>query len=266
MSPEPLSPWTGWANAEAYEAYVRDHPVYRWLNTELVALAELEDARRVLDLACGTGATSRAVLALLPAAAEVVGVDGAAAMVGVARSRVADPRASFRVAAAAELERAVDGPFDRVLCNAALWQFPHPGAVIAAVAALLSPGGLFVFNLPASRLGGEASAAHPFQVALSRAVAARGGGPSRDPGIDPGRLRADLEEAGFSAVERHRNVYRGRQAELMELMEIPAMLGRAAPGLRPAQRAAALAEARRNTDPEQAVEVAWHFWRARRER
>lgn len=264
MTSEPLSPWTGWANAEAYEAYVRDHPVYRWLNGELVVLAELEDARRVLDLACGTGATARAALARLSAAAELVGVDGAAAMVGVARSRVDDPRASFRVAAAGDLERAVDGPFDRVLCNAALWQFPHPGAVIAAVAALLAPGGLFVFNLPASRLRGDERAAHPFQVALSRAVAARGGGTSRDPGIDPRRLRADLEEAGFSVVDSERRLYHGRQAELMALMEIPAMLGRAAPGLVPAQRAAALAEARRNTDPEQPVEVAWHFWRARR--
>lgn len=264
MTREPLSPWTGWANAEAYDAFVREHPVYDWLNRELVELAALEEARRVLDLACGTGATTRAALARLPAAGEVVGVDGAAAMVGVARARTPDPRAGFRVAAAASVGRAVEGTFDRALCNAALWQFPHPGAVIAAVGGLLDPGGRFLFNVPASRLAGGDGAAHPFQVALSRAVATRGGEPSRDPQLEPDRLEEALDDAGFTAVERHRRVYRGRQEELMALMEIPAMLGRAAPGLPPGERAAALDEARRNTDPRQPVEVAWVFWRTLR--
>lgn len=264
MSSDPSSPWAGWINAEAYDAFVRERPIYRWLNRHLVELARLGDARRVLDLACGTGATARACLRALPREGEVVGVDGSAAMVGVARSRVPDPRARFEVAAASEVARSVAGPFDRAVCNAALWQFPDRAAVLAAVASLLVPGGLFAFNVPASRLRGEVADVHPFQVALSHEVEERGAERATGDEVDPLRLDADLGEAGFRELERRRVVYEGRQGELMELMEIPAMLRRAAPDLRVEARESALAAARRRTDPDQAVEVPWVFWVARR--
>ena len=270
-----VSPWAGWVNAETYDLFVREQPIYRWLNRRLVALADVRAAHRVLDLACGTGATALACLAVLPAEGELVGVDASEAMVQVARTRVLDRRARFAVAAASELTAAVGEPpgaaFDRVVSNAAFWQFPDPAAVLAAVAAVLAPGGLLAFNVPASRLRDEASQVHPFQVALSRAVAARGGeshggGAGDRDEVDRPALEDALAEAGFelAAVERH--TYRGRQGELMELMEIPAMLHRATPGLSAADALAALAQARRRTDPAQPIEVPWIYWLARRSR
>ncbi len=273
MSPD-ASPWAGWINAETYDRFVREQPIYRWLNRRLVALAGVAGARRVLDLACGTGATADACLAVLPPDGEVVGVDAAPAMVEVARARVADRRARFAVAAASEVAETVaglgldplpaGGTFDRAVSNAAFWQFPDPAAVLAAVAGLLAPGGLLAFNVPASRLAGEPAQVHPFQVALSRAVAARGGGEAAREQVEHAAVRGALAAAGFevAAVERH--VYRSRQGELMELMEIPAMLRRAAPGLSAGDALDALAQARRGTDPAQPVEVPWIFWLARR--
>jgi len=258
----PDSPWSGWANAEIYDRFVRDGRIYRELNRRLVELAEVGAARRVLDLACGTGATARACLARLPPDGELVGVDGSAEMVAVARERTPDPRARFEVAAAAELAAAAPGPFDRAVCNAAFWQFPSPAAVLRALAAVLAEGALLVFNLPASRMGGEAFEAHPFQVALSRAL---GGAPSRER-IEPGALAALLRETGFETVRRDRFVYRGRQLEMMDLMAIPAMLRRTAPDLTEAERGAALAEARRRTDPAQPVAVPWLYYVVRRVR
>jgi ubiquinone/menaquinone biosynthesis C-methylase UbiE len=267
------SPWSGWHNAEVYEAFTREHGIYRALNRRLADLAEIDTAARVLDLACGAGATALACLERMPARSELVGVDGSEEMVAVARDRVRDPRARFRVAAASALERVTAGPFDRAVCNAAFWQFPDPGSVLAALARILAPGGCFVFNVPAERLASEPSEpaaggpSHltPFQVALARAVERR----TRDPfpgheTLDPDRLEVRLGEAGFEAVERHPFAYRGRQRELMELMTIPAMIDRVAPDLGESERAAALDEARRHTDPDQRVVVPWVYFVARR--
>ena len=254
------SPWSGWANAEIYDRFVREGRIYRELNRRLVELADVGSARRVLDLACGTGATARACLAVLPPDGGLVGVDGSAEMVAVARERTPDPRARFAVAAAAELAAAAPGPFDRAVCNAAFWQFPAPAVVLRALAAVLAPGALFVFNLPASRLAGEAAEAHPFQVALSREL----GGAGLGERIEPEVLTALFRETGFRLVRRERFVYRGRQLEMMDLMAIPAMLRRTAPDLTSAQRRAALAVARRRSDPEQPVAVPWVFFLTRR--
>jgi ubiquinone/menaquinone biosynthesis C-methylase UbiE len=258
-------PWSDWLNAEIYERYSRERPLYPALNRHLVALAEMATARRVLDLACGTGATSRACLAAMPDDGELVGVDSSLPMVELARARVADPRASFHVVAASRMARAASGPFDRVVCNAAFGQFPDPGAVVAAVAEALVPGGLFVFDVPAAEVAGEATDVHPFQMALSRALARRRKGPGTiPPELDPRRLEERMVEAGFASLRRERFVYQGRQEELIELMEIPAMIARAAPGLAPRARAEALAEARRAADPGQVVRVPWVYFVARR--
>jgi SAM-dependent methyltransferase len=261
-------PWSDRVNAEEYERFTRERPLYRALNERLVALARLGSARRVLDLACGTGATARAALAVLPAGGEVVGVDASAAMVEVAQAVVADRRARFLVAPAAGVERVVEGPFDRVLSNAAFGQFPDLRPVVAAVARLLAPGGLFVFNLPGEQLagggGGEGGGGpHPFQVALARAVG-RGRRTTAPAPIEEPFLVELLAEAGLDLVGRERFVYRGRQGELVELMEIPAMIARAAPDATPAGRAAAVAAAKKEIDPAQPVEVPWEYFVAER--
>jgi SAM-dependent methyltransferase len=256
-------PWSDRVNAEEYERFTRERPLYRALNEKLVALARIAEARRVLDLACGTGATARACLSVLPSEGELIGVDASAAMVEVARAVVADPRARFLVAPAAGVERVVAGAFDRVLSNAAFGQFPAARPVIAAVARLLAPGGLFAFNVPAERFAGDGGRPHPFQVALARAVTG-GERPTTPAAIDLQRLVAMLGEAGLEVTDRERFVYRGRQGELAELMEIPAMIARAAPEASPRRRAAAVAEARRAIDPAQPVEVPWEYFVARR--
>lgn len=264
------SPWNGWANAEIYDDFVSEHGIYRALNRRLVELGEIASARRVLDLACGGGATARACLEVLPARGELVGVDASEAMVRIARERVRDPRARFEVASAAALERVAPGPFDRAVSNAAFWQFPDRRRVLAALARVLEEGGRFVFNVPAERLVRQEAEEgtgepNPFQVALARAVEARTGRPlPTAPPLDPDRLAARLAEAGFELASREPFAYRTRQRELMELTAIPAMLARLAPDLPEPERRAALADARRRTDPEQEVTIPWLYFVARR--
>lgn len=271
----PDSPWTGWINASVYDAFVARHGIYRELNRWLAELAELAGARRVLDLGCGAGATAEACLAVLPRSAELVGVDASRAMVELARSRILDPRARFvtapAAAAADALADLVGAPaerFDRAVSNAAFWQFPSARPVLAALTRMLEPGALFVFNVPAERVAGEEPpAAHPFQVALAREVERASGRPfPRTPTrLDPGELDRKLAETGFGPAARHRRLYRGRQRELMELMEIPAMIEPLTPGLDAERRHEVLARAGRRVDPEQEVAVPWIYFVARRE-
>lgn len=256
-------PWQDWTNAAIYQAFVREHTLYRDLNRELVRRAGLGDARRVLDLACGTGATARAALAAMPADAELVGVDASGPMVEIARAEVADARARFRVGGAASVAEVISGPFDRALCNAAFWQFPSPGAALASLARVLAPGATFVWNVPAERVAGEEEAVHPLQVALARAVAERTPEPAALPAawLAEGQLPRLLADHGFTLLDRELWHDRRTQGELLELMAIPAMIGRAAPSLDLEQRRQVLEQVAGRIDSEAVLEVGWVFYR-----
>lgn len=255
--------WDDWNNVEAYREHVESYPLYPALNRRLARLADLGEARRVLDLACGTGATTAACLELLPAGAEILAIDSAASMVEVARCRVRDPRARFLCRDVAELDHLQLERFDRVVCNAASWLFPRPGAVLSALKRHLVTGGLVVFNVPAERIAGSPVEPHPFQVELAASL-----GPRRLPAerlFDRQRIAAVLSRHGFELenVELYRHV--GRQEELMELMQIPAMARRLAPYLAREDGLRIVRAAAERCDPDLEVDVPWLYFVARHE-
>jgi len=75
-----------------------------------------------------------------------------------------------------------------------------------------------------------------------------------------------LVEEGFEPAEQTAVCYRGTQAELMDLLEIPALLEPLAPDLSPATREALLHRARRASDPDEPVDVPWIYFRTRLQR
>jgi SAM-dependent methyltransferase len=97
----------------------------------------------VLDLACGTGLASRALLA--GGAARVVGVDSSAAMVERARGHGVPPGLAYVVDDAQELGSLGDAGFDGVTCQLALMDIPDLDRTLAAVRRVLRPGGWFAF-------------------------------------------------------------------------------------------------------------------------
>jgi SAM-dependent methyltransferase len=144
----------GWSNpqtAEAYARYCAEYPLYRLTSDDLANAARVEDAEVVIDLCCGTGATSEAILSRLPAAGRIVAVDGSAAMLGEARARLTDPRIRWVHARVEDLADHVSEPADAVLCNSAIWQTDMPGT-FAAVRRVLRPGGRFAFNIGADHV------------------------------------------------------------------------------------------------------------------
>ncbi|MFJ2516248.1 methyltransferase domain-containing protein [Streptomyces griseoviridis] len=96
---------------------------------------------RVLDLGCGTGASTAALCAALPGAA-ITAVDASAGMLERARAKPWPTGVTFLRAPAEALTRAgVEGPFDAVFAAYLFRNVADPDAVLDAVHALLVPHG-----------------------------------------------------------------------------------------------------------------------------
>lgn len=118
------------------EAYLSNAGFVPRLGAPVLALLAPRPGETILDLGCGDGSLS---VALVEAGARVVAVDGSPEMVAAARARELDARVMDG--------QALDLPerFDAVFTNAALhWMKADPAAVIKGVARHLKPGGRFV--------------------------------------------------------------------------------------------------------------------------
>ncbi|NBH07518.1 class I SAM-dependent methyltransferase [Amycolatopsis sp. SID8362] len=127
-----------WQSGDAYEAYIG-----RWsrrIAETFVRRLDVPASRRWLDVGCGTGALTSAVLTAADPA-EVVGVDPSEGFLKSARASVTDPRASFSVADAQTLPFP-DGRFDAVVSGLVLNFVPDPARAAAEIARVTTPGGL----------------------------------------------------------------------------------------------------------------------------
>jgi demethylmenaquinone methyltransferase/2-methoxy-6-polyprenyl-1,4-benzoquinol methylase len=94
----------------------------------------------VLDVGCGTGDVTEALLAVLGPRGRVIGVDIAPRMVEVARAKIPDSRATFTVADAHHLPME-DGAADRALCFSVWPHFRDRRAAAHELRRVLRPGG-----------------------------------------------------------------------------------------------------------------------------
>jgi SAM-dependent methyltransferase len=138
--------WGEEDNALHYDAFAREYPMYRDASRDLIALARLPSDAVVVDLACGTGATSQEILAVLGPSGKVIGVDRSAAMLAMAARTVVDPRVSWIQAPVENVHLYLPDKVDAVLCNSAIWQ-TNFSATTVAVRKILSCSGCFVFNV-----------------------------------------------------------------------------------------------------------------------
>ena len=209
----PLDHWKSAATARAYAEFVDRFPMYADTSRSLVRRLALGPTDRVLDLACGTGATTRAVLDELAEGGAVVAVDGSAAMLDEAQRRLPDPRITWVESELESLTAAVDGPFNAAVCNSAIWQADVP-AVVSAVARLLSSGGRFAFNIGSQFLLGSGPPpprSKPSLIELMAAIATldhdfvppRLGPPPARPGgpLTVDRVESLLTDAGLVVEE-----------------------------------------------------------------
>jgi SAM-dependent methyltransferase len=126
-----------WDVGAAYEPYVG-----RWsraVAAEFVGRLRVPSGERWLDIGCGTGAVSQAVLDL-GRPDEVVGIDASESFVRYARRRITDPRARFVAGDAAGLPFA-DAAAGVVVSGLVLNFTPEPGRAVAEMARSTRPGG-----------------------------------------------------------------------------------------------------------------------------
>jgi SAM-dependent methyltransferase len=126
-----------WAVGAAYDAYVG-----RWsrlVAAEFVEWLPVAPGQDWLDVGCGTGVLTRAILAHA-APRSVVGIDPAEGFLRHARAKTADGRARFEAGSAQALP--VDAQtFDAVVCGLVLNFVPDPAQGLAEMVRAVRPGG-----------------------------------------------------------------------------------------------------------------------------
>ncbi len=126
-----------WASGAAYEPYVG-----RWsrlVTRQFLPWLRLGPGRRWLDVGCGTGVLTRAIVELA-GPREVVGVDPSTGFVAYASARVVDSRVHFDVGDARSLPFESQG-FDVVVSGLVLNFVPDPARGLAEMTRVARPGG-----------------------------------------------------------------------------------------------------------------------------
>ena len=129
------------SNFTATDASGYDLIMGRWsrlLASTFLDFVGIETATRVLDVGCGTGSLTRAILDR--SRAEVVGIDVAAPYLAEARRQIDDPRASFEVQDASALPYP-PGSFDAAMSILVLNFIPEYRAAAAEMVRVVRPGG-----------------------------------------------------------------------------------------------------------------------------
>src|SRR5262245_46092469 len=126
-----------WGSGEAYERYVG-----RWsrqVAREFVDWLALPTEGRWLDIGCGTGALTQAILARATPAS-VAGIGPSDQFIGHAREHIVESRARFR-AGSAEILPFADRLFDAVVSGLVLNFVTSPERAVAEMRRVLRPGG-----------------------------------------------------------------------------------------------------------------------------
>jgi SAM-dependent methyltransferase len=184
------------AGSDAYERYIG-----RWsrrVADRFVDWLKVPPGQRWLDVGCGTGALSQAILKR-SAPASVIGVDPLEPFIASASAALTDSRASFRLGSAADTGLP-DGAADVVVAGLVLNFVPDVDAALAEWRRVLATGGVvgaYVWDY-----GGGMGFIRQFWDA---AVAVDPAAATVDQGANAitvgGQLEATVQAAGFVAVE-----------------------------------------------------------------
>jgi ubiquinone/menaquinone biosynthesis C-methylase UbiE len=194
------------SGAESYDGLVGANPGYHRhlrLSAERMQLPDGGAGMRLLDIGCGTGASTAALLAAAPHA-EIVAVDGSAGMLAQARAKTWPASVTFVHSRAEDLAAAgVLGPFDGILAAYLVRNLDDPDPVLRTLCAMLRPGAVF--------------AAHEYSVRDSRRARAIWNIVSSVVIIPAGRLRSG-DDSLYRYLRRSVNDFDGAEGFRKRLM------------------------------------------------
>jgi SAM-dependent methyltransferase len=127
-----------WASGDAYEPYVG-----RWsrlVAKEFLSWLAVPSAKRWLDVGCGTGALTAAIVAMT-SPSHIDAVDPSEGYVAYAREQVPDPRVRFGVADARALPSEA-ASYDAVVSGLVLNFVPEPARAVAEMGRVARAGAL----------------------------------------------------------------------------------------------------------------------------
>ncbi len=150
--------------ARRYDRAIDALPYFKDTIKKLVEYADIQSADKVVDLACGTGYSTRFILEKSPV--KVYGVDSARAMLEYAGKKFGG-RVKLLHGMAESLDMLIEERVDKVICTFGFSYFVEPEKVITGVYNALAPNGRFVFNVAISS-DGRIMAAHKFEKTLYR--------------------------------------------------------------------------------------------------
>ena len=195
--------WNGAAGLTWVEAQEPLDRMFKPFEELLVETVLARGARSVLDIGCGTGATTLAIARALGDGGRSLGVDISEPMLALARTRAERERlpATF-VRADAETHVFEPGPFDAIVSRFGVMFFDDPVRAFANVRTTLRPGGdlaLIVWRGPAE---------NPFMTAAERAAAPflphvpprRADAPGQFAFADSTRVAGILEQSGWTEI------------------------------------------------------------------
>lgn len=128
--------------ARGYDLLVGLNPGYHQALRRSARALGLRPGMRVLDLGCGTGASTAALVAAVPGL-EVVAVDASAGMLARARQKRWPPTVRFVHSRAEDVD---EGEFDAVFAAYLVRNLPDPDATLQHVRRLLKPSAPLVLH------------------------------------------------------------------------------------------------------------------------
>lgn len=172
--------------APVYDLPALQRWVYQPVQDEVIAVLRAHGARRVADIACGTGILATRIHNELDTD-EVYGVDMSDGMLAQARARCGRVR---WLKAPAEQLPFDDGSLDAVVSTTAFHFFDQPAAV-REFRRVLAPGGLVAVGTIS-----------PPDVPVLRRLSGSGDGPAHNP--SPAEMRALFTDAGLRVTDQRR--------------------------------------------------------------
>ncbi|MBN6151770.1 class I SAM-dependent methyltransferase [Xanthomonas sp. AmX2] len=195
--------WNGAAGQAWVQAQATLDGIFAPFAELLVEAVDRSDARRVLDVGCGTGGTTLAIARRLGAGGRCAGVDISAPMIAAARLRAEREGvpADF-VCADAQAHAFAPGSVDAIVSRFGVMFFGDPVAAFANLRRAAAPGARL------HCIAWRSATENPFMTAAERAAAPllpglparRADAPGQFAFADPQRVRHVLERGGWRDV------------------------------------------------------------------